>query len=413
MKKIICVFLVLCYVSSFAQTVLEWRGTDRKGVYAEKNLVKSWTKDGPKQLWLNENVGNGYGSPSITADRIYINGEIDTLGYLIAMDLKGTILWKTDYGKEWVKTFPGSRSQPTIVGDLIYVCSGLGNIACIDTKGTKKWAVNMLGDLHGQELMHGHSESPLVDADNVFLTPGGKDTAVVALNRFTGKIVWVYKGNGERPGYNSPVLITLAKRSVLVTFTAYTMLGLDAKTGALLWKHEQINVPVAERQLGNGDTHSNSVWYEDGCIYYIAGDGNCAVKLELAADGTSVKQLWRNKDVDNFMGGFIKIGNYIYSCTNAHKNLVSIDAKAGVAVDSLKCGIGSLILADNLLYYYNQKGEVHLIKYNGAKLEIVSTFKVAKGTKEHFAHPVICNKVLYIRHGKAFMAYSLDPSNYK
>jgi hypothetical protein len=40
-------------------------------------------------------------------------------------------------------------------------------------------------------------------------------------------------------------------------------------------------------------------------------------------------------------------------------------------------------------------------------MEIVSKFKVKMGTKEHFAHPVIKNGVLYIRHGKALMAFDI------
>jgi len=38
---------------------------------------------------------------------------------------------------------------------------------------------------------------------------------------------------------------------------------------------------------------------------------------------------------------------------------------------------------------------------------VVSKFKIVNGTKEHFAHPVISNGVLYIRHGNALMAYEI------
>jgi len=40
-------------------------------------------------------------------------------------------------------------------------------------------------------------------------------------------------------------------------------------------------------------------------------------------------------------------------------------------------------------------------------MQIVSSFKVTKGTKEFFTHPVIHDGVLYIRHGEALMAYSI------
>lgn len=410
MKKLFVLLVLLLQFgfNSKAQTIVQWRGSDRNGIYNEKNLLKSWPAEGPKLLWVNEGVGNGFGSESVTSDRIYITGEKDTIGYLSALDLKGNLIWKSDYGKEWVKTFPGSRSQPTVVGDLIYVCSGLGNLTCFDAKtGTKKWVIERQKDLHGKPTLHGHSESPLVDGDKVFVTPGGKDTNVVALNRFTGKILWVSKGKSERPAYNSPLLIKLPKRSINVTLTAYNLLGLDAKTGELLWFHEQDNTPLTKREPGEGDTHANSAWFENGFIYYIAGDGNCAVKLSLSDDGKQIKQVWRNNTIDNYMGGFIKLGDKIYTCTSGRKDLKTIDANTGKVLDSLKVGVGSIIYADKMLYYYNQKGEVNLIKPTPEKLELVSTFKITKGTLEHFSHPVISNGVFYLRHGKALMAYNI------
>ena len=76
-------------------------------------------------------------------------------------------------------------------------------------------------------------------------------------------------------------------------------------------------------------------------------------------------------------------------------------------MDSLKVGVGTLICADKMLYYYNQKGEVNLINPNAAKMQLVSTFKITKGALEYFSHPAISKGVFYIRHGKALMAYNI------
>jgi len=263
----------------------------------------------------------------------------------------------------------------------------------------------MKKELHGRFTLFGHSESPLVFKEKVYLVPGGADTSVVALNRFSGKIEWICKANMEIPGYNSPSVITLPNRNIIITFTAYSFLGIDADTGKLLWQHAQDNVPVLERKPGNGDTHSNTAIYDNGFIYYIAGDGNCAVKLKLSQDGSQIEQVWRNKTIDNYMGGFVKIGEKIFTCTNSRKDLKCLDSNTGIATDSLKCGIGAVIAADNKLFYYNQKGEVSLINYLSGKLETVSTFKITKGTKEHFSHPVIDNGVFYIRRGNIVQAY--------
>ena len=51
---------------------------------------------------------------------------------LFSFNLKGEKQWQTTLGREWTKSFPGSRSAPTIAGDLIYVGTGLGNLYCVN-----------------------------------------------------------------------------------------------------------------------------------------------------------------------------------------------------------------------------------------------------------------------------------------
>lgn len=388
--------------------VYEWRGEIRKGIYNETGLLKAWPETGPELVWEYEGIGNGYGSPVFTPDKMYILGEVDSLAVLFTFDLKGTLLWKKVLGKEWVKNYSGSRSTPTIVGDLVYVTSGLGNVYCLDRNtGEKVWSVDMINDLHGAFPLFGYSESVAIDDENVFCTPGGKDTNVVALDRFSGEIIWISKGAGERPGYNSPQIIKLKDRNVLVNFTAYELMGHDTKTGELLWVHNQDNIPVEKRQPGNGDTHSNTIIYDDGFIYYAAGDGNCGVKLELSNDGKSIKEVWRNPDFDSYMGGIVKIGDHLYGCGSAKREIKSINARSGEIENILKVGSGAVIAADSMLYYYNFKGEVMLITSDPLNMEVVGKFRIDKGANEHFAHPVINDGKLYVRHGNVIQAFNI------
>jgi outer membrane protein assembly factor BamB len=391
--------------------VYEWRSENRSGIYNETGLLKSWPEEGPELVWEYEGVGNGYGSPVFTPEGMYIMGEIDSLAYLLSFDIEGNLLWKKDFGKEWVKNYNGSRSAPTIVDNLIYVTSGLGNIYCFDRNtGEKKWSVDMVNDLHGVFPLFGYSESVIIEDEKMFCTPGGKDTNVVALNRFTGDLIWVSKGASERPGYNSAQIIKLKDRNVLVNFTAYELLGHDTKTGEILWVHNQDNVMPEDRKPGMGDTHSNTIIYEDGFIYYAAGDGNGGVKLELSQQGDSIKEVWRNADFDSYMGGIVKIGNYLYGCGTVKKDFKSINAETGKIEKILKIGSGAVIAADNMLYYYNWAGQVMLITQDPINMEVVSKFRIKKGQKEHFAHPVINNGKLYVRHGNVIQAFNIKES---
>ena len=390
------------------QDVYEWRGENRSGIYDETGLLKVWSETGPELIWEYEGIGNGYGSPIFTPDKMYIMGEIDSVGYLFAFDYWGNLLWKTAYGKEWMVNYTGSRSAPTIIGDMIYMVSGLGNVYCLNRNtGEKIWSVDMVNELHGTFPLFGYSESVIIEDEKLFCIPGGLDTNVVALNRNTGKIIWVSKGTGERPGYNSAQIINTKKQNVLVLFTAYELLGLNTKTGELLWVHKQDNVLPENRKLGMGDTHSNTIIYDDGFIYYAAGDGNGGVKLKLTANGDSINEIWRNIYFDSYMGGIVKIGDYLYGCGTAKKDFKSINALTGEIGSKLIIGSGAVIAADSMLYYYNFKGDVMLITQNPLNMEVVGSFKIKKGTREHFAHPVINKGKLYVRHGNVIQAYNI------
>jgi outer membrane protein assembly factor BamB len=336
----------------------------------------------------------------ITSKNIYLNGEIDTVSYLFALDLSGKLVWKSEIGKEWTQNYPGARTTPTIVDGLIYVTTGLGTVACLESlAGKKRWSVSLLDDFHGKAPRFGFSESLLVDGDKVFCSPGNTDTNVVALDRFTGRIIWISKGTGEITSYTSPMLIKLPQRTILVTFSMTTMLGIDSKDGKLLWSYKQDGENI--------DCQCNTPLYENGILYIVNGNGNGAVKFRLSDDGTQITELWRNPKCDGLMGGFIKMNDFIYTSGYENRWYYTIETGNGKITDSLKFDRGSIISADNMLYLYNEKGQVALAKPKGPGMEIVSSFRLTRGTKAHFSHPVINKGILYIRHGKSLLAYDI------
>jgi outer membrane protein assembly factor BamB len=280
--------------------------------------------------------------------------------------------------------------------------SGKGRLACFDVNtGKEKWTVDLVKDLGGPENEFGYSESPLVEGGLVFCYPGGPVNNVVALDRFTGKPAWSTKAMSDTTSFVSPLLITLPSRKILVTMSRHYIFGIDIKNGELLWSQKLDNYKY------DGD-HCDTPVYADGMIYYCTGDenGNGMVKLELSQDGKSVRELWRNPAAANGFGGFVKQGNYLFIAT-AKKQLVCLEIVKGSVVSSLRPNSGSIIAADNRLYCYNDNGDLKLISFDNGKLSEISKFKIEKGTKEHFSHPVISGGILYVRHGKALMAYKV------
>ncbi len=399
MRNLILVFISVLLITSCTKKTefSQWRGDNRDGVFHETNLLNEWPEEGPVLLWDYEGIGNGYGSPAITSDKIFVNGELDSLSHLFAFDLDGNLLWKSEYDSSWVVNFQGSRSTPTVVNNLVYVCSPMGEIVCFNSEdGSKVWSTNMIRNYNGVNTRFGFAQSLLVEGDNVYFAPGDSlSTNIVALNRFTGEEVWTSMANGEKPAFCSPLLINLPTRNLLVTFSEFSLFGLDTETGKLLWSYEDSLV----------DVKGNTPMYENGHIY-ATSYGNGTVKLKLSEDGSEVTEVWKNYEINNIQEGLLKVNNKLIGTGYKKLLLKAIDENTGKTIDSLKIGNGSVIYADNMLYMYNEKGPLNLVKTE-PKLELISSFRIKKGTKEHFAHPVIKNGILYIRHGNVLLAYNI------
>ncbi|MEI6454768.1 MAG: PQQ-binding-like beta-propeller repeat protein [bacterium] len=368
-------------------------------------LSSTWPPAGPPILFEIKGLGNGYSSPLIASDRLYVTGETDSTGYLFSFDLKGKLIWKIPYGKEWTIQFPGPRSDPSVVDDLIYLTTGHGYILCLERQtGKKRWLVNMVNDLGGVVPTFGYSIPAIFDGDKLFCSPGGEKNNVVALDRFTGKLIWSSPGKGETAGYGTPLLIILQDRKILVTSSEFFILGLDASTGQLLWSYEL---------AFKGEVPCNTPLFDRKNIYWIAGPGNGAVAAKLSPGGDEISVAWKNPLFDTFFGDFIHIGDHLYGSSDALRQYLSVNPADGTISDSLSFGIGSITRAGDMMIAYNQRGQVGLIRPEEGNMTLVSSYRVTKGTKEHFSHPVFHEGILFIRHGDVLLAFNLVANEQK
>ena len=405
-------FLAICLVVllstfTFTSAQSQWRGPNHDGIYPDINLLKSWPAEGPKMLWSFEGLGTGMGSVAVSKEKLFVTGIPDTLtaeGFLFSFDTRGNLLWKKSYGKDWTGIFPGARSTPTIVDDLIYLENGIGSVICMKTEnGAKVWSIDFFRDLQCDSVQFGFSESLLISGDTLFCTPGGKTNNVMALNRFTGKKIWGSPAYGEQATYTSPILINHNGKRLLVNLTASSIIGLDAETGELYWRVHQFQ---------DNKIHSNTPHYFDGKILVSSAsrkDSSGLVLLQLSPDGKKADIVWRNKEFINLMEGFIVRDGYLYGPGYLQPKWFCIDLKTGLTkYIARELGGGPVIYADGLFYCYAEKdGEMALAEGSPEKFTILSKFKVPLGTAQHWGHPVIADGKLYLRHNEALMVYDL------
>lgn len=386
---------------TWAEDWPQWRGPNRDGISREKDLLASWPDDGPRKLWSVEGVGKGFSTVVVVGDRLYTTGVIDGEGRLVAVDPKdGRILGKASYGSDSTEGggYPGSRSTPTVAGGRIFVMSGTGVLTCFDQKsGQKGWQVDTFKEFGGRQLQWNVAESVLVDGKHVICTPGGQDALLVALDAASGKLAWRTRGLDSKSAYCSPLLTDHNGARMLLTMVEFGAIGVDPDNGKLLWKHAHKNRYAV---------HAATPVYTHGRVIVSSGYGHGTEMLRLERNGTDVAVGWEQKSLDNHHGGLILIGDDLYGTND--RGLVCLDAGTGqVRWSEPKTGKGSLTAADGLLYVYSEKGIVTLLKPGAKGAEIKGTLRITEGDAQHWAHPVVANGRLYIRHGNALMAYAI------
>jgi outer membrane protein assembly factor BamB len=181
---------------AYAHDWPQWQGPDRNATSKETGLLQEWPKDGPPLAWKISGLGGGDSTPSVAAGRIYgmsHRGADEMVWALSEQD--GKEIWAVriapSFTTSWPQSKEGPSATPTVDGDHLYVMGLAGNVACLQVaNGKLLWQRNLMADFGGRMPMWSYRESPLIDGDKVICTPGGDETTMVALNKFTGETIW-------------------------------------------------------------------------------------------------------------------------------------------------------------------------------------------------------------------------------
>jgi outer membrane protein assembly factor BamB len=386
----------------------QWQGPKRNNISEEAGLLKSWPQGGPKMLWSCSGLGQGFSTVSIAGGKIYTTGMVNKEGMLFCIDWDGKKLWKQLYGPEWAGDKPGVRCTPTIDNDKIYIISGKGVVFCLNAADGKiVWQEDVATKFEGKAPTWGYAESPLIVKDKVIFTVDGAKANIVALNKKTGELVWAGGNLDGGAAYVSPITFEYGGRTTIACYTGKYVFGVDAADGEILW-----NYTISESSRMGGNLHTNTPVYRDGMLFFTSGYNTGAVMLKLSADGASVEKAWENKDFDVHHGSVVLLGDYLYGANwknNENGDWMCVEWKTGKTMYQTHWeNKGSLTSAEGMLYCYEEKnGNIALVKADPAGFNPVSIFPISLGSGEHWAHPVVCGKRLFARHGDVLMAFDI------
>jgi outer membrane protein assembly factor BamB len=334
-------------------------------------------------------------------------GDKGENSFVIALNRKdGKAEWATKLGRAGAPGwggYAGPRSTPTVDGNLVFAVGQWGEVLCLDTSGKELWRKDLTKDFGAKLPEWGYTESPLVDGNNVILTPGGPQGAIVAMNKKTGKVVWQSKEFKDAAQYSSLIAVQINGVRQYIQLTDASVAGIAPADGKLLWRAPRrgatavIPTPI----------------YFDNFVYVTSGYGiGCNLfKVTKSSGEFSAEQVYANKVMVDHHGGVIRIGENVYGHSDG-KGWTCQALKTGAPVwqEKQKLGKGSIAYADGRFYLRSEekKGTVALIEASPEGYKEHGRFdQPDRSEKESWAHPVIAGGKLYLRDQDLLLCYDL------
>ncbi len=387
-----------------------WRGVDRDGHSPDTTTLKVWPKAGPPLLWTADGLGKGYASVSVVGDQIFTAGDVEGKSMVIALDrATGNPRWSSELGKSGAPGwggFAGVRATPTVEDGRVYSIGQYGEIVCFEaSSGRERWRRHLMNDFGGKRPEWGFSESALVDGDQVVCTPGGKQGALVALNKDTGKLLWQSTAFTDDTQYSSIVKTEIGGVPQYVQLTMESVVGIAPDTGALLWQ--------AERK---GRTAVIPTPVCDGPYVYVTsgyGVGNNLFKISSNGGRFVAEEVYADKTMKNHHGGVILLEGHLYGFSDGG-GWICQDFLTGKVVwrDKGTTDKGSIAYAAGMLVLREEKkgsSDIVLIEASPEGYRERGRFtQPDQSGKEAWPHPVIVDGRLYIRDQDKLLCYDVQ-----
>jgi len=407
-----CVRLLILASSSllaFAAPWPGWRGAHRDGHTPEP--LPEILPANPIPAWKIP-VGHGYASP-VASDGtvIYLDDSTGSETAHAVQASNGKELWRTAWTTAWSDEFePGPRCTPLIDGDRVYVQSAQGAFACLGrADGAVRWSLSFkeLGmvwvpERHsniGASVRRGHTGSPIVDGDRIFIQVGStRGASIVAADKLTGKILW--KSLNDQTAYSSPVVGTVAGQRQFITATCEGLIGLDTADGKLLWRF-----PFKTAANRNVLT---PILAGDDVFFASHSTGLRDLNLRKTDTGFQPVEKWFNRQININLPTPVLVGSHLYG-VGPGREFVCVDTSNGT-VRWREKGFGEVanVITDGArLLVLLDTGEVRLLKPEPSAHTELGRFQASGKT---YSAPAWSDGMLFVKDSTALTAFRFAAS---
>ena len=230
--------------------------------------------------------------------------------------------------------------------------------------------------------------------------PGGRGAGMVALDKMTGKVIWVAKELSDQAGYASSIVADVGGVRTVMTLTAAAGVGVRASDGKLMWRH---------RAAANSTANIATPVFHDDKVFYSSAYGTGGTLLGLRADRGEVRaqEIYRTRNLQNHHGGVVLVNGYLYGFSNSILTCLEF-ATGEMMWRHRSVGKGSLSYADGHLYILSENYVVGLVEATSAGYREKGRFRIAGRGAPSWVHPVISGGRLYLRTQGILTAYNIQ-----
>ena len=411
-----------------------------------------WTgPNGPPSVVWKQSVGTGYSAPSVLSDRVVIHHRRKRDEIISCRSVAdGAEIWNYSYASAFSDPYgynDGPRCSPILDDGQCITLGAEGALTCVDLdSGELIWQKHLKQEFDLPEWFFGVGCSPIIDGERLIVLVGGQpNSAVVAFDRRTGDVIWESGGRETWDGtidtnsgdpydwtgsemvvsYSSPIIATIRGQRHLLCLLRQGLLSLNPETGEEYFHywfrakvHESVN---AAQPVVVGDRILLSAAYRTG-----------SALLEVAEDGHSVSEVWRNTrnllahwstpiHVDGFIYGFsgrhenegdfrcirLEDGKVMWTAKGFDGDVSQfgrnratgeiVNTKTGEVVPYPWFGRGSLIQVGSHFLVLGERGTLAIAEVSSQEFREVSRVSFREIHYPAWAAPVLSNGKLYLR----------------
>jgi outer membrane protein assembly factor BamB len=384
------VFLLVPYQRSSSQSDWpDWRGPNRDGTSADKDLPTHWSPSGKNLAWKAPYGGRS--GPIVLGDRLFLQngvGKAETLRERIMCFNadNGKVVWEYPFNVYMSDVPPHRIGWASPVADPstgnIYAFGVGGTLIGLSNDGKLLWERSLAEDFGIVTTHGGRTVSPVIEGDLVIVsgitTSWGAQARAshrfMAFDKKTGETVWV-SSPGGRPfdtTYSTPIVREINGTRLLIAGTGDGAVhAIKPQTGEPVWKYEMSKRGINTSVVLEGTTAFVSHSEEN----LDSSEMGVLTAVDAAAKGAIGKgQIkW---SIKGFQGGYsspVIEGARIYQIDNG-SNLFAFDTSSGKELWKLNLGTiqkSSPVLGDGKLYVGTESGKFFILKPGSDRCEIL------------------------------------------